>query len=379
MKRILHSFLMLSALSLLFSGIVLAQDDDRISSVVSEAYVISAKAGGVNFVEGKVAVARKNARSGYLLKGDKLEVGDKVSTGAESRAEILLNPGSYVRLGGNTDFEFVNTSLDNLALNLKGGSAIFEVFADNEFKVTVNTPKGRLYLVDSGIYRVDVLAGGAGKISVFKGKAQVGDMNATEVKKGRTAIFDGNQVAVEKFDRDEKGELETWSKERAKYLAKVNSRLQRDDLRNSLLSSYRYNRWGMNDSFGLWAFDRFNGVYCFIPFGYGWSSPYGYWFNRDLWYFRLPQYVYVYQPTIRNNNSGNNNSGNTGAVVREPRQTRVPPFQRVQRGVDRRVPASTVDVSPRSGINRFPSPPASVPAAPQREMPPMIRGGRRGN
>lgn len=372
MKKILNSFLLLSTLSLVFSGMVLAQDDDRMSSVVSEAYVISAKAGGVNFVEGKVTVARKNARSGYLLKGDKLEVGDRVTTGAESRAEILLNPGSFARLGVNTEFEFANTSLDDLALNIKSGSAMFEVFADDEFKVTVNTPKGRFYLVDSGIYRIDVLANGVGKISVWKGEAQVGDMNATEVKKGRTATFDGEQVAIEKFDRDEKDALEEWSKERAKYLAKVNSRLRRDDVRGNMISSFGANRWGLYDSFGLWVFDRFSGAYCFVPFGYGWSSPYGYWFNRSLWYFRMPQHVYIQQPTVRNNTG----TGNTGTIVREPRQTRVPPFQRVQKTVDRRVPASEVDFSPSSVPTRTSNFPSSVPAAPARNTTPMMRGGR---
>jgi hypothetical protein len=63
-------------------------------------YIVSARAGGVNYVEGTVAVIRKSGRSGLLLKGDTLEVGDRVSTGANGKAEILLNPGSFLRLGG---------------------------------------------------------------------------------------------------------------------------------------------------------------------------------------------------------------------------------------------------------------------------------------
>ncbi|HEY0048810.1 MAG TPA: hypothetical protein VGB68_05975, partial [Pyrinomonadaceae bacterium] len=52
----------------------------RAANAAGSIYVISAKAGGVNFVEGKVAIARKDAKSGYLIKGDELEIGDKVST-----------------------------------------------------------------------------------------------------------------------------------------------------------------------------------------------------------------------------------------------------------------------------------------------------------
>lgn len=29
-------------------------------------------------------------------------------------------------------------------------------------------------------------------------------------------------------------------------------------------------------------------MYCFLPFGYGWRSPYGYGFGNGLWYYDLP-------------------------------------------------------------------------------------------
>ena len=87
---------------------------DTISAAAGDRYIVSARAGGVNYVEGTVAVIRKSGRSGLLLKGDTLEVGDRVSTGANGKAEILLNPGSFLRLGGSSAFEFNTTSLDDL-------------------------------------------------------------------------------------------------------------------------------------------------------------------------------------------------------------------------------------------------------------------------
>ncbi|MBK8148183.1 MAG: FecR domain-containing protein [Acidobacteria bacterium] len=112
----------------LFAGLAVAQED-RVVSSVGSIYVISAKAGGVSYVEGKVSVVRKEGKSGLLIKDDQIEVGDRVSTGPDSKAEILLNPGSYLRLGANTSFEFLTTSLDDLKLKLHGGSAVVEVLA----------------------------------------------------------------------------------------------------------------------------------------------------------------------------------------------------------------------------------------------------------
>jgi hypothetical protein len=110
-------------LALGFVAALAVAQNDTISAAAGDRYVISAKAGGVNFVEGTVAVVRKSGRSGVLLKGDTLEIGDRVSTAENGKVEILLNPGSFLRLGGTSAFEFNNTSLDELEIRLDSGSA----------------------------------------------------------------------------------------------------------------------------------------------------------------------------------------------------------------------------------------------------------------
>ena len=328
MKRNLISGLAFTILSVLFSGFVFAQSNNKTVLSTGDLYVISAKAGGVNYVEGKVVVTGKNKKGGYLLKGDTVEVGDKVSTGTDGKAEILLNPGSYIRLGENSSFEFVTTSLDDLRLKLNGGSAMLEVIADDDFRIAVNTPKADFSIITSGVYRISVLGDGSGQIAVWKGKARIGDFNETEIKGGREATVNGGQVAIEKFDRDEKNALEDWSKSRAKDLAKVNSRLQRPDLRNSLISGFGSSRWNMYNSFGLWVFDQSFGSYCFLPFGYGWSSPYGYSYGRDIWYFRLPGVIYNQPPP--SGGGGNKTAGRTRINVNSSM-----PYERIQTKVSR--------------------------------------------
>jgi hypothetical protein len=351
MKKNLISVLTFGMLAVLFSSFVFAQNNNKTVSSTSDLYVISAKAGGVNYVEGKVVVAGKNNRSGYLLKGDTVEVGDKVSTGADGKAEILLNPGSYIRLAENSSFEFLTTSLNNLRLKLNGGSAMFEVIADDEFKIAVKTPKADFSIITSGVYRVSVLNDGSGKIAVWKGKAQIGDFNYTEIKAGREAVVNGSQVAIEKFDRDEKDALENWSKTRAKDLAKVNSRLQRQDIRNTLISGFGASRWNMYNSFGLWVFDRSFGSYCFLPFGYSWNSPYGYSYGRDLWYFRLPRVIYTQPPP---------SGGTTVAGKSKTRKIINPPmpYEKIQTTVDRNKSERIIDNS------QFPSSIPSQSSAP---------------
>ena len=189
MKKIFRNLFVVGTIAFLFSINVFAQKENTVSTVAQN-YVISAKAGGVNYIEG--TVLRKIGKSGYLLKTDTLEIGDKVATGANGKVEILLNPGSYIRLAGNSEFEFITTSLDDLKLKLARGSAMLEVFADDDFRVIVNTPGAQFYAVKSGVYRVDVMSDGTAKIEVWDGKAKIGDTNASIVKPGREAVVNGN-------------------------------------------------------------------------------------------------------------------------------------------------------------------------------------------
>jgi len=313
--------LFLTVTTLAFSA--LAQKETI--GAAGDKYVISAKAGGVNFVEGTVSVVRSPGKSGSLLKGDRLAIADRVSTGSDGRAEILLNPGSYLRLGVDSEFEFRTTSLDDLRLRLNAGSAMLEVFADEEFTVTIETPKTKFNLVDSGIYRVDVSEAGEGKIAVWKGRATVGDSQNAVVKGGREGSFAGDEVAIAKFDRDDKDALELWSKGRAKELAKISNKLKSDNLRSSLMGSYLDRRWNMYSSFGLWVFDPFWRSYCFLPFGNSWSSPYGYGFGQNIWYYNLPIRIYPQYggPTTTTSSS-------TKVRRSSARTSEVPPFIKMQ-------------------------------------------------
>ena len=73
----------------------------------------------------------------------------------------------------------------------------------------------------------------------------------------------------------------------------------------------------MYNSFGLWVYDPQFGRHCFLPFGYGWSSPYGYGFGTDIWWYRLPQAVY-YPPVYRTPVAGTPPTGGTNPPVGTP-------------------------------------------------------------
>lgn len=251
--------------------------------------VISAKAGGVNHVAGDVTFRRAGAADWKrLTTTDDLKSGDAVRTGADGRVEILLNPGSYLRLGHDSEFVFAETKLDKLRLRLASGSAVVEVtgFSDIDVLVSVETPEAEVSILRSGLYRFNASRGAATEVFVHKGRASV---RGTLVKEGhfvRVASGPGTVLAA-KFDKKQQRDaLDLWSRERAQELAKINERLQRRSV-NTLLAHAN-----MNDMFfgagsfghlGVWLWSPFAGCYTFLPFAYGWPSPYG--FSYGLGYY----------------------------------------------------------------------------------------------
>ena len=260
-----------------------------------EQYVISAKAGGVNSIFGDVALKRRGETQWQPLnQQDELDSGDMLRTGANGRVEILLNPGSYLRAGENSEVELTNASLDMLQLKLVKGSSIVEVAGADEARtlIEVRTPQTKVAIDRKGLYRIDVVAPNATEVFVRKGRAMIGEgFLATEVKDGKKIrVGDGTSV-VTKFDKKQQDAFDLWSEQRAETLVAANRRLSNSAIARSY-ANYSRTGFGWRSGFrssGLWIYDPLFRGRTFFPFFTGWSSPYGHGYSHGFgfpWYGR---------------------------------------------------------------------------------------------
>lgn len=246
-----------------------------------EKFVISAQAGGINAVTGRATLrAHGNLEWQQLTIKEDLEAGDVVRTGLDGRVEMLLNPGSYMRVGENSEFELADNSLENLEVRLVKGTAILEVTGadDAELLISITTPHTRMAIVRRGLYRVNVVPGDATELIVRKGRVMLEDSH-TKIKGGNKVVFSRSSFSVaklEKADRKELDHLEDWSKDRAKTLAQANSKLS-GRMVNAFLStvSADWSFGGFGGRSGVWFYNPAIGAFTFLPFSYGWWSPYG--------------------------------------------------------------------------------------------------------
>lgn len=256
-----------------FAAPVLAQSTPPLAaSQTAQLYVISAKAGGVNHVEGDVKIKRAGSSASVqpqvLAKGDEIGEKDRVMTGADGKAEILLNPGSYLRIGENTEIELTSAELEALKIWVERGSALIEANSIGGGKganISLATAQTGVQFQKAGLYRINA-TGLTTEIYVWEGLAQVG-MQA--VKTGRRiSVGTGVSAAIVKFDRRVLDALDKWSAERASELAKLNDQLERRELENTLASNFWDNSY---ISGGYWVFNRRTGTWCYIPY-YGAST-----------------------------------------------------------------------------------------------------------
>ncbi len=244
-----------------------------------ERFGISAKAGGVNSVVGHVTVKREGQTQQLLSSQDDVKAGDIVTTGADSEAEILLNPGSYLRVGEHSEVMLVDNSLDKLLVRLKRGSAIIEATGgdDTELRIGLVTDKGRFLIVRRGIYRINAQAD-VTELLVRKGRVLIGDPPMQIVKSGKKLSFTGGEPLVVKLIKADQDGFDNWSRERGKTLARANERLTARLLNSYVGGNSNWN-WAAN-TWGIWAFSPFSSCYTFMPFRFGWASPYGHYYGQ---------------------------------------------------------------------------------------------------
>lgn len=294
---------------------------------IKDSLVIYAQAGRINHVTGSAHVRRGAEDAGTILTvSDELKAGDIVETGADAQLEVLLNPGSYLRLGGNSEFEMRSTTLDDIRIVLRRGSAVIETGGgvDDTQRIQIAAGGATAIITKKGVYRINRTPDGA-QFLANSGQFTLGPQTV-KVKSGNQVTVAGSTVnPVTKFDKNTtRDALDNWSRERAEFLAKANRQL--DDRSMDLAM----NQYGSGDGFlravrgqiGFWAFSSFRGYCMFVPFDpWGWSSPYGVgysngnWWNWNIYPRANPNYGF---------NNGNPNGTGTGNSSTLPAPIKTP-------------------------------------------------------
>jgi hypothetical protein len=249
-------------------------------------YVISSHSGVIQYVEGQAFLGDKPMEPKF---GQFPDIKENQEFRTESgRAEILLTPGVFLRIGENSSIRMLSTRLTDTRVEVLSGSAIVEsneIPKDNAIELVYK--KDSIRLQKQGLYRLDTEPA---RFQVYEGEAVVTDASGQLTLRGSKQTNLAGVLMAENFDRkpDDQDALYRWSDRRASYVAQANvaSAASANSYGGSgyggygfsgLGSGLGYGGYGYNPSFlGGWTLNPMFGMYTYMPYsGFGYS-PFGY-------------------------------------------------------------------------------------------------------
>lgn len=239
-----------------------------------QTYSISARPGGINFVQGKVTV---NSRPvGQALVGKLfLNSGDTLATVA-GKVEVVLTPGFFLRVGDNSSVHMLSVSMVDVRFEVLQG----EVIADidelvQENNVNIQEHNAAITIKKPGLYRIT--AGQPASVAVIAGKIEIQLGNSKlEVSKGKEVEI-ADTLVKRKLDLQQTDDLYAWSNIRSEYDSGASlqtaQRAYNASLAPDLSGADFAPGWFWNDMFDSWAWLPGGDLGFFSPFGYGFFGP----------------------------------------------------------------------------------------------------------
>lgn len=220
--------------------------------------------GTLNYVDGQASIGSQTVDSKSIGTA-RLAAGQTIST-AQGKAEVLLTPGVFLRLGDSSEVTMVSPNLIDTELAVDKGEATVEVEDIHpENRLILDLGNTSTLLQKRGFYDFDV---DQGIVRVFSGQAMVqAEDRQIKVKGSHQLFINADKLKPRGFYKKQvEGDLYSWSNLRSQYLAEANA---------DMAPTYGYGPgW-----FGAgWYWDPWMDFYTFIPGGGMYYSPFGWGF-----------------------------------------------------------------------------------------------------
>jgi hypothetical protein len=183
--------------------------------------VISTHSGVIHFFEGAVYLGDQPLEA-HLGRYPSVPLGGELSTAA-GRAEVLLTPGTFLRMGEQSSIRMLKNDLADTQIELQAGSAIVESGEPSpDASVTLIYQDWSIRFLHKGTYRIDA---DSPRLSVQQGEAEVfaGDSGVPVlVEQGMSLPFESG-VAPEVAGQLTGDQLNDWSKGRGQSISADNA------------------------------------------------------------------------------------------------------------------------------------------------------------
>lgn len=250
------------------------------AAVCSAQSITTARSGTLHYFDGDVSIDGNQIQQ---QKGTFPQIKEQgvLRTGL-GRAEVLLTPGVFLRVGENSSIRMIDERLISTRVEILGGTAMVE--SDDPRMSVKDSPVTFIY----SSYEIQPLKHGLMEISadpaqvkVFKGEAQV------VAGESRVAVGEGHlaplsaALETEKFSDKTGDDLYVWTRDRSESLAAANVNSAQSLMAGTGYGYANSGIYGNSPWQGGWYFNPYYDMFTMVPatgafwnpFGYGFFSP----------------------------------------------------------------------------------------------------------
>ncbi|HET7841021.1 MAG TPA: FecR family protein, partial [Terriglobia bacterium] len=190
-KRILPALLILVLTFALAPSLATAQEQQDQPDQQSQP---STGAARVSLINGEVSTQRGDSGDWVSTTVNApLVPGDRISTGAGSRAEVQLDYANVLRLDQNSEAKIADLTRSRIQVQLAQGNMDLSALKDGQADVEVDTPNVAVQPSGDGVYRIQV-NGDQTQVIIRQGTAQI------STPQGSTNVKAGDMITIEGTD-----------------------------------------------------------------------------------------------------------------------------------------------------------------------------------
>ena len=281
------------ACMLLLSGACWSQDTETNANEVK--YYDNAKVVRIKNVDGEGFVQRSYEEGNEQATANlPLFEKDTVNTTA-GRLGIYLGRLNYLRLDAESVVvleKIPQLRRTDLSARVEKGNIYLDIESlDNEKGIEIQTPDCGIFILDKGLYRVNVSENSQTEVFVIEGIAEVtGQESSRNVRENQKIIMSGGEISEKPyyFTASEKDDFDSWNEAQNReqsYARYGTSRYLQSGYEDTEYEMSRSGRWSYMSEFNSYAWIPYNTYSDWMPYSNGrwiWNPYYGYtWDSYD--------------------------------------------------------------------------------------------------
>lgn len=226
--------------------------------------------GSLNAVQGQVTIDGYPA-SAQSLRGEALQRGQSIRT-RHGKAELLLTPGSFLRIGNDSQVRMLSRTLADTSVKIDHGRALLDAGAKYHHHLTVFLDGARARIDKRGLYGFNA---NRQTVAVLHGKATVYDGGSRVKLKGKRLLRITGQAPPQVTRLNVRAFKSTglyrWSEARNRY-----EHSAARSVREAISRSGRWfgPGWYWSPYWGFYAYVASAGPYYFSPYYGPYYRPY---------------------------------------------------------------------------------------------------------